>query len=214
MRNLFKKSLVDRFYTGKRAEQYETKRSRSDKWRFEEESLMTLFSDLPNSEVDQVADIPVGTNRFAEFLESRDAVRRIYCVDLSIDMLAQAMNRQTRKQVFVQHDVLRSSPNLASDTTISFRFLNLLPFDEVEKALKNIAAFTMTNMIISVRLADPASRHGDVIADKIHLHGHDEFYDLISELQFSVERELYHPDDKIGRYQVFHLIRTGQSFYA
>lgn len=208
MKNFLRKSLVDRFYTGKRAVQYEAGRNSSDKWRFEEESLMDLFSGLTDSEVETVADIPVGTNRFAEFLETRAEVRRVYCVDLSIDMLAQAMSRQTSKQVFLRHDILRSPPNLSCGTAISFRFLNLFPFDEVRTILKNIAAITANNMIISVRLADEVNLHGKILAGKVHLHGRDEFNGLLSELGFFVKTEYYHADRKGGRYYVLHAVRS------
>ena len=87
-------------------------------------------------------------------------------------------------------------------------FFNLFPFDAARKILRNIAAVTATNIIISIRLSDTSTRHGDVLADKIHIHGHDEFHGLISELRFSVKTEHYHPDNKGGRYYVVHAVRS------
>lgn len=208
MKNFLRKSLISRFYTGKPALQYESRRNRSEKWSFEEKSLIGLFSDLEESEVAEVADIPVGTNRFGDFLERHPGVRRVYCVDLSIDMLVQAMNRQTPKQVFMRHDLLDSPPHFNCDTAISFRVLNLFPFGEIQKILRNIASVTATNIILSVRLADGLSHHGDILAGKVYLHGHVEFYRLISEIGFSVKAECYHPDNKGGRYCVLHAVRN------
>lgn len=208
MKLLYPRNLVERLYSGKNAERYEDNRSQSEKWKFEEESLILILSGLPSEQIKTLADIPVGTNRFAERLDAVEGVQRIYCVDFSVDMLAQAINRQRPKQVFLKHDLLEAPPKIFCNTAISFRFLNLFSFADVTKIMKNIADILEVNLILSIRIADQAYSHGDILERKIHIHGRNEFECLVSNLGFSIKKELHHPDEKGGRYYVMHLVKN------
>jgi hypothetical protein len=207
MKSHFTKSLVERLYSGKNAEQYEKNRSSSEKWRFEEETLFSILSSLPSDEVKTIADIPVGTNRYADRLEALEVVQRIYCVDFSIDMLTQALRKQRPKQVFLKQDLLHSPPRIACSTVMCLRFLNLFSFSDLAKIMNNIVAVLDFNLILSIRLADELYSHGDILEKKIHIHGRAEFTNLVNDLGLAIRKEAYYPDMKGGQYFMMHLIK-------
>lgn len=207
LRSLLRKNLIDRYYSGARANRYEEARSRSSKWQFEEKSLIGIINKLPKSEIEKIADIPVGTNRFSDLFESCNDIKRVYGIDLSVDMLAQAMIKPGHKYLFLRHDIISSPPAVMCDTAACFRFLNLFDFKTVESILKNISEFCRSNLILSVRLVEDQGSHGKVLKGKIHLHHSAAFYQALIEAGFQMKDKLYFSDEKGGDYYVLHAVR-------
>ena len=201
------KALISKFYSRDRAEKYESVRNRSEKWAFEEKELIRFLEKLPKAEIETILDVPVGTNRFSDVFESMDDVRTVYGMDLSVDMLSQAIGKPSSKHLFLRHDIISGSPDITCDTAVCFRFLNLFPFKDVELIFQNIAQTSRFNIILAVRLTEEASEHGNVLQQKIHLHYSKNFYELIEAVGFQVKEKRRFIDRKGGEYYVMHAIR-------
>lgn len=201
------KGLIGRHYTGEKAAQYE-RRSKTERWKFEHETLMDMLARLPAEERAQIADIPVGTNRFFEELENDVSVKTVYGMDYSVDMLMQSLEKPSDKYLYARHDIVASAPAITADTVICFRFLNLFPFPDIEMILRNLARTARVNLIFTVRLLEDPQEHGMVLEDKIHLHSTERFSELLGNCGLEVKEARGFDDSKQGDYFVMHTVKA------
>ena len=94
---IFRKNLVQKYYMGQQAKKYEQGRKKNQKWKFEEDVFVEFFKAIcTNTDNMVVADIPVGTNRFYQYLDSSSNVQIVYGIDLSQDMLLESKKKPTK----------------------------------------------------------------------------------------------------------------------
>jgi SAM-dependent methyltransferase len=199
--------LVNKYYIRKNASKYEETRKYEEKWVFEESSLEKIMEQLPAAEIAYVADIPIGTNRFYAYLDLNPSVKLVYGCDLSPDMLSEAIKKKSRKYFFSNIDICAEAPNVVCGTVICFRFLNLLEYEDVERAVINMANMCEHNLIVSIRLHDDDAVESQVIQDKISIHSSRRFFQLLRNCGFSTFNSLHFPDSKGGAYYVVHASR-------
>lgn len=201
------KGLIGRHYSGKKAEQYE-RRSKTERWKFEHDTLLDMLVGLPPEELAHIADIPVGTNRFVEQLDDNASVKVVYGMDYSVDMLQQCLAKPSGKYLYARHDIVASAPAITADTVICFRFLNLFPFSDIERIVTNLAQVARVNLIFTIRLLEDPTQHGTVLDDKIHLHSSDRFFELLGKCGLEVKDSRGFDDAKQGDYFVMHTVKN------
>lgn len=129
-------------YRGETATGYEAKRVGAKKWGLEHEAVRTFLNELPKDII--VADIPVGTGRYAEIYSDRDIT--VTGLDTSPDMLKLAQEKFANNAVTYGtriHDALKPlppAPGPGFDVVICTRLFNHFTLAEAQKALKNFVA--------------------------------------------------------------------------
>lgn len=114
------------FYRGETAESYEAKRAGSSIWKREDQIVEELLRGLANRSSEQtVLDIPVGTGRFAEIIESSGHL--LVGMDISQDMLRLANGRASARAGFAiaNATALPIRPSIV-DAVVCIRFAHLV----------------------------------------------------------------------------------------
>ncbi|MEM6389101.1 MAG: hypothetical protein AAF825_04600, partial [Pseudomonadota bacterium] len=200
-------SLIESYYEGRNVDEYEAKRRTNPKWSFEESSLETVIAGLSSDEKRTIADVPVGTNRFYQFLDADPDVKIVYCIDYSADMLTASMTRSSAKFFYSKADMIEGGTPIRAGTVISYRFLNLFDFATIEKILRNLCATAELNLIFSIRLAVTTEEAGTVYQDKIHVHDRSQFEAALASHGFKIAWEQARADEKPGAYHIMHARR-------
>jgi len=116
-------------YMGKKASQYEAKRSHTRKWRLEHDAVASL---LPDAE--SVLDVPVGTGRFFPLYDGM----RVTGVDISPDMLAEARKRGFKDLHLGDIRDMRFADG-RFDVAVCMRLLNWLTPSDMAQAVKELS---------------------------------------------------------------------------
>ena len=126
-------------YRGRTAEMYEEKRAFGKgkrKWDTEHAAVAKLIANEPEGSL--IADIPVGTGRYASIYEARRF--RVFGLDTSQDMLdiaAKAMAEHGVSAQFRIHDILEPLPE-SYDVVVCTRLVNHFTLEETKLAVKNL----------------------------------------------------------------------------
>lgn len=144
-------------YYGRRARNYEVRRSRQDWWHVEQEAMQALLAKLPDGL--SVVDIPFGTGRFVNFYREKNF--SIAGLDASSDMIAQAKEilGDTMTGVDARVGISTELPfeNGEFDLLVSTRFLrDIIPFRDAEKSLEEFARVTKSFAIIQLGITTNA----------------------------------------------------------
>lgn len=205
--NWLRFGLVNRHYSGRKARKYESSRSKSERWKFESNSLEQMFKNVITS-VDpyEVIDIPVGTNRFSTLFNSMPLIQKVHGVDLSEDMLEIARKKECHSYVFHKWDIVRSPLDFRAYVSVCFRLLNLFAIGDVRRILQNIAKSTDRFIVLSIRLVETDPGEGKILENKIHLHQRNEFLEAVRNVDKPIH-QMCIEDHKPGTYYVFCLER-------
>ncbi|MEJ6390307.1 hypothetical protein [Gymnodinialimonas ulvae] len=196
-------------YRGSLVKSYEKSRKNNPKWAFEEDTLRTVMNAIDPSEKRIVADIPVGTNRFYQFLDDDPEIKIVHCIDNSVDMLIESMMRTSSKFFYSRCDMIDEGTPIVSDTVISYRFLNLFDFNTIEKILANLCHSSRRNLIMTIRLSESHEESGSVFQNKIHIHSRARFDEALAANDFEPVWEKGYADEKPGEYFTLHARRNG-----
>ena len=151
-------------YRGEAAEHYDSIRTQGRKWRREQEIVQELLSALAGG--NDILDVPLGTGRFLEIYQELGLIP--VGLDISEDMLQVANEKASEQACDLRTCVsdVKSIPflNGAFDGVICIRLFNLIPLEECQRALEELARVSRCHVIIGIRhyvpLLDIASRYG------------------------------------------------------
>ena len=138
-------------YYGRKARNYEVRRTKQAWWHVEQEEMQSLLDNLPRAL--RVLDVPFGTGRFVEMYLDRG--HQVHGLDASEAMIAQAgeilgdtINRCTTK---VGSAMELPYEDGEFDLVVSTRFLrDIIVFRDAKKALKEYARVTSKYAIIQL----------------------------------------------------------------
>jgi SAM-dependent methyltransferase len=199
------------FYFGSNAENYDKIRSQNPKWQFEDEKMIECLN-LIQGKIRTVLDLPIGTGRSLKNLEKFPQLA-ITGVDISKDMLNQAekniKGKLNEKVELVESNLFDKELNRKWDLVISYRFLNLLNWDDASTALKLLSQYARRYLLITIRTVSEDKKQ-DILEDKIHLHDHENFMNLMINLNCKPIFQHYFPDNKGGEYYVMLFQKTDQ----
>ncbi|CBH23628.1 hypothetical protein SRM_00707 [Salinibacter ruber M8] len=141
-------------YVGEEAEEYESRRVKTEKWKKEQEIIEKLVRHIHNNEqIEDVLDVPVGTGRF--FTLYKELGLNVLGWDVSSDMLSIAKGKLKqcdtisveKKNILkdLEHDV-------SSNLIVCTRFANWLTQRQVRLLVKNFAKVQAEHVIMDVRV--------------------------------------------------------------
>jgi len=145
-------------YKGNVAKSYLSNRTRSLKWRKEQNLMSKMISNLPKGS--WILDIPVGTGRLLPFYAKGNYP--VYGMDISEDMLAES--KQAHKDMDNIQDFIEGNaeniplPDESVDYVICLRLLNLVPLAVLENMIKEFKRVSRIGMIIEVRVTKQCGR--------------------------------------------------------
>lgn len=172
-------------YSGKVAAEYLARRVGSEKWRFEQDSVLGFLRQMqPLS----ILDVPIGTGRFVA-----DYPAAWTGMDSSADMLDQA---DASVQKIVCDVLSEESPEFdcSFDMALCIRFLNWLDIEDVEFMLRKLRRWA-SFAVVSISTADEAHvRHTGA-----NIFSHDQAAMAIQGAGFSIVGEEIRVDGVTSR---------------
>ncbi len=142
-------------YKGNIASDYNEKRTSEPLWEREQDAFKQCRSSLPNDT--SLLDIPIGTGRFIEFYKELGLIA--HGVDISQDMLSEARRNAEKSNYdmeFIHGDALNLPQRESEcDYIICARLLNWVPFEILEKMIKEFMRVTKKGMILHIRVGTP-----------------------------------------------------------
>lgn len=206
---ILKSELIAKYYSGRKAREYEATRAKTTKWPFENDALESMFTQFcALTDNIHVIDLPVGTNRFHKFFNRLPNVSKVHAVDLSADMLSVAKSKECTNYVFHEWDIVAAPLGFSANVVVCFRFLNLFDFDHVRAIVRNLSKSADRFIVLSIRLIDSAFAGDTIVDEKIHLHREGDFLSLVREVGFEILGQRHMSDGKAGLYYVFCLGRA------
>ena len=196
--------LITKLYSGLNAKKYAKRRKKSNKWKFETEFVETCLQKL--SFKGDVADAPVGTNRFDNIWQRWDQESAIVGYDYSQPMLKEA-TKNSKSQIKLESlNLLASqfSTPKTFDIVLSIRFLNLIDFENLCAAIKNLSSLTKNHLIITIRTQD-FNEGSILIENKIYVHNQSQFIGMLERENFHIIEEQIFPEERLGNYTALHL---------
>lgn len=139
-------------YFGENAANYESMRTRDERWQLEQEIVRRYVTTIPTGA--KIADVPFGTGRFAPFYIERNL--SVFGADISEDMLSVARKNIGEAQGFeLQVAAAEALPleDRSVDYLICHRFIKWLPDTEVlGQVMKEFARVTRKEIFLQVRV--------------------------------------------------------------
>jgi ubiquinone/menaquinone biosynthesis C-methylase UbiE len=139
-------------YKAEVAEQYDTKRCSSAKWKREMEAVGSLAAKFERGA--SILDVPVGTGRFLECYENGKYF--VVGLDVSFDMLLQAKIKSEVDNYSLQRIVGDAEKLPIQDKSVDYviciRLLNWVPERLVGEILKEFCRVARRGVIVSVRV--------------------------------------------------------------
>lgn len=162
------------FYKNEVVENYNKKRTASTKWKREQKAAEDIISSFTSNST--FLDLPIGTGRLLPLFRKYD--QKVYGVDISKDMLNHVKESDTDKsciEELIEGDAENIPlPANSVDAVISFRLLNLVPFDVLSNAIKEFKRVSSGEIIFQVRVKEKLSAIaliGKVLSDpRTHLN--------------------------------------------
>ena len=161
-------------YQGTVAAQYEQRRQRQEKWRWENRVVGDILARI-GGEIASVIDAPVGTGRFL-------SLYRVPAIgyDVSDDMLNVAREKHATAQL-ARLDLLRNAIPARADLVVCVRFLNLVDTDAAALVLGKLLDASDKYALFTVRTGEP-QRIG-----KVYVHRRKDIEDVIEQRSFQVQ---------------------------
>jgi ubiquinone/menaquinone biosynthesis C-methylase UbiE len=151
-------------YKGKKASDYEARRSGSRKWELENEAFESIFP----GDAKTVLDAPVGTGRFIPFYLSRGIV--VTGIDLSSDMVEIAAEKGP-SQLGIGDIRSLNFQNKSFDVAACIRLTGWLNPTDLRAATSELLRVAH-KAVIGIRAADKASNKGRLwVHDKAYFLG-------------------------------------------
>lgn len=155
-----KSDLLSNRYMGSTAEQYDKRRSWSEKWKREQETVEVLLGRLPAGSL--VLDVPVGTGRFLQICQAQGLVGT--GIDMSNDMLREC-DTKAREHGYeiclVRGNALALGVKTDShDVVVCMRFLNWFRYDEVNAVIAELSRVSRGQLIVGLRHLVPFRQLG------------------------------------------------------
>lgn len=168
-------------YHGRMAANYEAKRSKQLRWHLENIAVRNMLEGTPRKA--KLLDAPVGQGRFLQLYH--DLELDVLGVDMSRDMMAQA--KVTGMATLCQGDVTNLA-FLADDqfhTAVCVRFLDLIPEETMQSAMRELCRVTNNAIVLTIRL-------GPEYLPKVNTatHDHDRFLSLIQEMNWQIIKDV------------------------
>lgn len=209
-----KNRLIDTYYTGTNAINYNRNRSaanrthHNDKW-FWENDILQQYLDGQDHKF-TILDAPVGTGRFFGLY---DKFSSVVGVDYSVHMLAEAAKEQQttkNKNITLLHmNMVEEGPSHTYNILVCFRLLNLLPICDAVQTLNNTLPKIDKGGLISVRDVGADYNGESILKEKIHMHSRETLHQTITDLGFLITKEhVYSQNRKPGRYCVYEIKRS------
>ncbi len=196
-------NLINQYYTGNNAENYESIRNFRPKWRFEEETFVNILDEL-HDEIKSIIDAPVGTGRFLEHYKKYKDGIYLYAIDYSSDMLKIVQEKCDAEQTeVIKHDIINKKLDVLSDLTVCYRFLNLFSWNESSKALENLFSASKKYILFTIRLVENDYQEEMFIENKIYLHRNEDIHSLIVKSDFKIVKKFTFKDHRTGTYTIF-----------
>lgn len=170
-----------RKYSGQMAANYESKRQKQIRWKLENETVHNML--LRNGrEHKTVLDVPVGTGRFLKLFKEFGYAVTGY--DTSAEMLALAKRKRQPGTVAIGD--IRELPHQPQsfDISVCVRFMDLVPEETMQQALKELARVTKRHIILTIRLGNKY-----IAKSNTATHDRGKFTALCSRLGFAVLEE-------------------------
>lgn len=192
---------IKKSYRGENANNYDKARKNNPKWKFEEETLKNILSEI-RTQISNILDLPVGTGRFLEMYNQTLKVP-VYAVDLSEDMLKIARSRCENYNVaFSKADLIYGEINIQADLVVNYRFLNLVDWKSAKSALVNLLKASTKYLVFTIRTIPDDYSGEKYIEGKIYLHFNSDIIQIIEEFQFNIYREFSYKDERHGDYKI------------
>jgi hypothetical protein len=193
---------VLQMYQGEHAAAYDARRAAMPKWEFEERALADILR-AHQGQIRGLIDAPVGTGRFLKLYQRVLGDVQVHGLDRSIDMLDVARGQGASRHVTLQEqDILGAPFDIRADAVVCFRFLNLLPWKEATRALRNLFAATDRLLVMAIRTVDDDYEGETFIEDKIHLHRRSAFERLCADHRFRLVHETSCETGRAGDYRI------------
>lgn len=190
------------FYQGTHAKDYEQLRTLNPKWQFEDRSLEEILQ-AHRTDIRSVIDAPVGTGRFLDLYQRVLGDVRVHGLDRSTDMLDVARGVSASRHVALrEQDILGAPFDVRADAVVCFRFLNLLPWADAARAMRNLFAATDRLLVMAIRTVGDDYQGETVIENKIHLHRRSAFERLCADHRFTLVHEASCETGRTGDYRI------------
>lgn len=187
-------------YRSAGAADYEERRHGDPKWQFERDCVRRVLETYA-SRIDSVLDAPVGTGRFLELYEHLHEDTRVYGLDYSEDMLGVARARTASSRVVLQQqDIINQPIDIRADLVVCCRFLNLMSWQDAEKALRNLFAAARRLLVLAIRTVEDDYAGPELLDGKIHLHRRSSFVRMCQENGIEILRTEHFDTDRTGDY--------------
>lgn len=148
-------------YKGTVAERYEHDRERTSKWQREQAVVENLLERACVRRGNVVADVPAGTGRFFPTYDTLGCSVIGIDVSPSMAVLARGKLSDLRQIKVLLHVGSITELPISSDhvtASVCVRFMNLVPFQVVERAVAELARISRSHVIVGVRVKEPAFR--------------------------------------------------------
>lgn len=197
--------LIDKFYMGSNAIDYDNKRTSSDKWKFENQTAISYLEEFPPSTSLTVLDAPVGTCRFIELYNTNSKIVSVTGLDYSSDMLDVASTKGCSKLHLQQHDLINDKVTGRYDIILCYRLLNLIPLTEAIQVLKNVLPCVEIGGLITVRTINSSTPLH--LGDRKYLQPINDIKQTFFQLGFTIRRVHLFVDKANGNYHIFDISR-------
>ena len=193
---------VLQMYQGEHAAAYDARRAALPKWEFEDRALTDILG-AHKKQIRSLIDAPVGTGRFLDLYRRVLGDVRVHGLDRSTDMLNMARRLDASGGVVLQEqDILGASFGVRADAVVCFRFLNLLPWADAARALRNLFVATDRLLVMAIRTVDDEYQGETFIESKIHLHRRSAFERLCADHRFTLVHEASCETGRAGDYRI------------
>lgn len=185
-----------RKYSGQMAANYDSKRSKQLRWDLENKAVTEMLRDEKHK---TVLDIPVGTGRFLTLYKQLGLT--CYGYDTSKAMLSLAKRKRGGAAKVLEEGDIRKIPHKdnSMDVSVCVRFMDLVPEDTMQQAIKELARVTRHHIILTTRL-------GDEYIPKVNTATHDrrKFHALLKKLGWTIiaDKEIFQ--------QGWHVLKLGR----
>ena len=154
---------ISKYYDKKQAEEYETRRGKTQAWHVESEVFNEIKNRIAtkyNNNMD-VLDVGAGTGRW--MLDLNDVASKYVVTDISENMLVYAKERlnycseEFKKNTQIIASSVEQLPlhvNGKFDLIIMTRFLSFFSITEIKNIMKIIRNYTKGDVVISLRVTD------------------------------------------------------------
>lgn len=171
---------TSRKYHGRKAETYESVRTKQIRWGLENDEVRRMLEMVKPT---TVLDVPVGTGRFIPmYVYVKTKV--VIGVDISDEMLNQAQEKATRAvrrnriAIYLKNrDVLKMAIDPV-DVSVCVRFLDLIEEDAMQKVMRKLMRCSTRAIICTIRLgptyipkSNTATHHAKRFFTLIKKHG-------------------------------------------